>query len=393
MSKPISKPDWIPDSDPAKIIAPSDSKQNAGWLSAEKPPYQYFNWFWNLVSKWLAYLETITDQVPITNGGTGSDTASGARTNLGLGSIATQDADAIAITGGSILGITDLAIADGGTGASTAVGALTNLGLTATASEINGVCYTCTATASEINRTIVVERIKNAELVYQTSNLITISFPFTEPGGGPWSDVTGIDITKTTAAGGNVKVGVNTDEASKWYYVYISNNFTIVQPIKEQFLLTQSEAGESGHTLIGAVFNDSGSNIRPFHQFGRFVAWTTPVYDLNSGTAVTYTALVLTIPKIALNAQIRTYASAGTAGSLSSIGISIRPGGTSWNDAEAKVSLLQVGLNGGSDNCFFLTTAGDAVIYTNSSQQIEYKIISDGTTLSAFIYTLGYWIR
>ena len=41
------------------------------------------------------------------------------------------------ITGGTISGITDLAVADGGTGASTAANALTNFGLTATAAEIN----------------------------------------------------------------------------------------------------------------------------------------------------------------------------------------------------------------------------------------------------------------
>jgi hypothetical protein len=55
--------------------------------------------------------------------------ASTARTTLGLGTIATQASSAVTITGGSVTGITDLAVADGGTGASTASAARTNLGL------------------------------------------------------------------------------------------------------------------------------------------------------------------------------------------------------------------------------------------------------------------------
>jgi len=65
--------------------------------------------------------------VPVNLGGTGATTASGARTNLGLGTIATQNASSVAITGGTITGITDLAVADGGTGSSTAAGAMVNL--------------------------------------------------------------------------------------------------------------------------------------------------------------------------------------------------------------------------------------------------------------------------
>jgi hypothetical protein len=55
--------------------------------------------------------------------------ASTARTNLGLGTIATQASNNVTLTGGSITGITDLAVADGGTGASDAATARTNLGL------------------------------------------------------------------------------------------------------------------------------------------------------------------------------------------------------------------------------------------------------------------------
>jgi hypothetical protein len=67
--------------------------------------------------------------VQIEHGGTGGTTASSSRTNLGLGSIATQNANNVNITGGAISGITDLAIADGGTGASNASGARSNLGV------------------------------------------------------------------------------------------------------------------------------------------------------------------------------------------------------------------------------------------------------------------------
>jgi hypothetical protein len=70
----------------------------------------------------------VSGVVAVANGGTNATTASGARTSLGLGTISTQAASSVAITGGSITGITDLAIDDGGTGASTASQARINLG-------------------------------------------------------------------------------------------------------------------------------------------------------------------------------------------------------------------------------------------------------------------------
>lgn len=77
----------------------------------------------------LADSTEVTGTLNLANGGLSSTTAAGGRTTLGLGDMAVQAASAVSITGGTITGITDLAVADGGTGAGTAVAARTNLGV------------------------------------------------------------------------------------------------------------------------------------------------------------------------------------------------------------------------------------------------------------------------
>lgn len=55
--------------------------------------------------------------------------AAAQRTTLGLGTIATQAANSVSITGGAISGITDISVADGGTGSSTAAAARLAIGV------------------------------------------------------------------------------------------------------------------------------------------------------------------------------------------------------------------------------------------------------------------------
>lgn len=92
---------------------------------------------------------TLTGTLVVANGGTGATTTSGARTNLGLGTIATQNANAVAITGGTIAGITDLAVVDGGTGSSSAAGARTSLGIDDIATKLSKLDATVAPTVNE----------------------------------------------------------------------------------------------------------------------------------------------------------------------------------------------------------------------------------------------------
>jgi hypothetical protein len=72
----------------------------------------------------------VTGVVDIANGGTSGTSAETARTNLGIGTLATQNSNNVSITGGTISGLASaLAISSGGTGGTSAQQARSSLGL------------------------------------------------------------------------------------------------------------------------------------------------------------------------------------------------------------------------------------------------------------------------
>lgn len=54
MAKPTTLPRWADVG--GAIVVPASGKLDVGWVTAERPPAQYMNWWMNLVYQWTLYL-------------------------------------------------------------------------------------------------------------------------------------------------------------------------------------------------------------------------------------------------------------------------------------------------------------------------------------------------
>jgi hypothetical protein len=143
--------------------------------------------------------------------------ASTARTNLELGTIATQDSDDVTITGGAISGVTitslasDLNISEGGTGAGTAAAALTNLGAASSASLTS---HTAAASAAHAASAVSVNPagFGNSSATNVQSVLSAFDAAITSAEGGTSTDYTGVYNVKHPTYGA-LGDGINDDTA------------------------------------------------------------------------------------------------------------------------------------------------------------------------------------
>lgn len=128
-----------------------------------------------------------------------------------LGTMSTQNANNVSITGGSIVGITDLAVADGGTGSSSLDANAVLLG--------NGTSALQTVAPSTSGNLLV----SNGTTWQSTAN--------TNFGAGQsWQNVTGsraTDVTYTNTSGKPIFVIVQVGAQTNGIYVYINGTFLI----------------------------------------------------------------------------------------------------------------------------------------------------------------------
>jgi len=194
----------------------------------------------NLTGTVTGNATNVVGTVAIANGGTGGTTESTARTNLGLGTIATQAASNVNITGGSITGITDLAIADGGTGASNAAGARTSLGL-AIGSDVQPFSNELTAIAGATAATGFYTRLGTGSVTERTLTAGT----------------NGITITNGNGVSGNPVIDISTSAAISLTSVTAST-FVSVASIAKTGTNGTGDIGQTGNRF-GTIFGTATS--------------------------------------------------------------------------------------------------------------------------------------
>jgi len=220
--------------------------------------------------------------VQIEHGGTGAVTASAARTNLGCGNMATQNKNLVDITGGTITGITDLAVADGGTGASTASGARTNLGLVIGA-DIQAYSATLSGVSATTGDGLLVRTASNSAVVRKFVAGNSISISNVDGTGGDITIGMSLDPTVTsiqkTGTNGSGDIG---SSANRFNAIYGRSTSAQYADLAEKY--TTDKQYEPGTVMVVAVGGDSEATCS-FQNGQRVIGVisTAPAHVMNDG--------------------------------------------------------------------------------------------------------------
>jgi hypothetical protein len=225
-------------------------------------------------STWQDAALTAADFLTVANNLSDLNNAATARTNLGLGTIATQASDNVSITGGSVTGITDLAVADGGTGASSASAARTNLGLVI-GTDVQA--YDADNAVLDTDQTFTGDiTFSGTSKVQQTKEKMTISAT-AATGTINFDALTQAVLYYTTDASANWTVNVRGDGSNT-----LNSIMSIGESLTVVFLVTQGSTA-----YYNSAFQVDGSSVTPKWQGG-----SAPTEGTASGVdAYTYTII------------------------------------------------------------------------------------------------------
>ena len=192
--------------------------------------------------------------LPIEDGGTGASTAVGARTNLGLGTLATQNANAVAITGGSITGVT------------IPLSTITDLKYGQFFSSSNQTASANTETAVTFTSSSVfnsgITLVSGSQITFDTTGIyeITVSIQFINADNAADHDATiwfRLNSANIASSGSKVTVPKNSDGGALLFQVAIFGSVTAGQNIQVYY------AVENANVTLAAIAASSSPFVAP----------------------------------------------------------------------------------------------------------------------------------
>lgn len=215
--------------------------------------------------------------IGVAGGGTGANTASGARTTLGIGSMGTQNSNAVNITGGAISGVAlnanDLAtgivaLARGGTGSSLALGPIGSTFISNGTSVVfdTGINISQLNASSLVAGTVPQARLPTNIAYIDTANQTFVGFnTFKNPAGGGAGGYGGFTVWGLASYG---YINYTSDAGlldQHWTRIININGDLTIQKVNDAYTIAISLATFRNNGFVemygGAVTNLNANNI------------------------------------------------------------------------------------------------------------------------------------
>ena len=217
---------------------------------------------------------------------------SGAFSDLtGAGTMASQNASGVSITGGTVTGITDLAIADGGTGASTVAAAVNNLGLNYSTFNSGNTLVQRDAAGNFVCGTITGNNFTGKAGTAGTADLATLATTATSAGkstnlasgvSGSIPYQTGPNLTGFTAQGADTQILMSKGAAMP-VWVAQTSIASGLAPTSQNYVWAGPAAGGAGNSaarpLVAADVPTLNQNTT-----GTAAGLSTPLVATSGGT-------------------------------------------------------------------------------------------------------------